>query len=583
MIEELDSETGEVRALHSLLDQPSSGSEIIPKLTSGACPEDESPPTSRIYGLVLLPTRELAIQVCRHLRILAEFIKPQVRIEAVVGGMSIQKQVRLLRRHPDIIVATPGRLWEFIQKEDPFVCTLRSMNILVVDEADRLVEKNHFEELHKLCQWLQSENSTDLDTNTTKKRKSRQTLVFSATLTFVHRGALKPGTGARKRKHQAVVRNEMTRDLKLGALRDLLGLSKRAKVFDLSTPDGLLVDQNSSSSVQDGGLAAPEGLSEVRLLCPDQPSKDARLFWFLAFGRFVPTDHQSTAETHRCLIFLNSKSGARRLAGVMRQLTLCEAFSVNGYPPPRYVNTLHAGMVQKQRLRALERFQADPNGVLISSDVASRGLDLAVMDGSESSDGVTWVVQFQVPPTAELYIHRRGRTARAHRTGTSLLFLCPDEVSQWRRIAASLKRVDSDLPDLAYQPSDVQLSACVQILDLAKRLDLTEHTANRRRATDSWFVQAAKKADIILDSDFEADDDLDEPPRKKQRNDQNKHRKKNRDSEQLRFQLKQLVAGCRKLFADKSRYQPSDVKSFTVGLRKKLKLLSRQSAEKKSP
>lgn len=135
-------------------------------------------------------------------------------------------------------------------------------------------------------------------------------------------------------------------------LREMFGLKKSAKVIDLSS------NHSTNQSASNPGLVCqstcPDSLSECRLLCPDQASKDIRLFWFIAFGRHLGS---SEYPNRRCLIFLNSKSGVRRLAGVLRQLLTSDAFLVSGYPSLQYVNVLHADMIQKQRLRALERFQ----------------------------------------------------------------------------------------------------------------------------------------------------------------------------------------------------------------------------------
>lgn len=145
------------------------------------------------------------------------------------------------------------------------------------------------------------------------------------------------------------------------ALRNLFGLSPRAKVFDLSSKTIPSNDPESDAlvEVQDnpGSVAPPDGLHEYRFLCTDQPSKDMRLFWFLAFGRHQAVVEGRSPANQRCLIFINSKSGVRRLAGVMRQLMQGNTFGVSGHPQPRSVNVLHADMLQKHRLRALERFQ----------------------------------------------------------------------------------------------------------------------------------------------------------------------------------------------------------------------------------
>ncbi|KAK4468461.1 hypothetical protein MN116_007665, partial [Schistosoma mekongi] len=516
-IEELDVDTGEVRAVHSLDSPVKADIKTLPSVKPCLALNSNG---SRVYGLVLVPTRELAIQVSQHIRALTRYVDC-IRIETIVGGISVDKQLRLLQRCPDILVATPGRLWHFIQQGEPHVLTLHNVNVVVVDEADRMTEANHFEDLRAIFDWLYSGSSTSnkgeeteniphLEDKSKHKRKyklvensenshmikvQRQTLIFSATLTFVHNGALKPGTGSINHKLLLNNKSIMTKKLKLAALREIFGLKKSAKIIDLSSnhPINPLAPNNSPLHQS----TCPDGLSETRLLCPNQPCKDIRLFWFIAFGRHFASKHSN----QRCLIFLNSKSGVRRLAGVLRQLISSGAFLVSGYPSPQYINVLHADMIQKQRLRSLERFQADPNGILLASDVAARGLDLASSDIVNETTGISWVIHFDVPRTAELYIHRSGRTARANRQGTSLLFLSPNEIVLWHRIAVSLQRTNPELNDFSIQPTNIQLTVCEQIVNLAKHIDVEEHRNFRKIANDNWFTKAAKDANILLDDD----------------------------------------------------------------------------------
>ncbi|CAH8596970.1 unnamed protein product [Schistosoma intercalatum] len=565
VIEELDVNTGEIRAVHSLGDPVTADPETLPITKSPVCFEPNSK-RNRVYGLVLVPTRELAIQVTQHIRALMRYVDC-IRIETIVGGISVDKQLRLLRRCPDILVATPGRLWHFIQQGDPHVLTLHNVNVVVVDEADRMIEANHFDDLRSIFNWLHSssnsnnegkeedqETTTNIQThlkktlNLKRKHKSvevsdnstdmmkvqRQTLIFSATLTFVHSGALKPGTGSKNHKLLPNNKNTMTKKIKLAVLREMFGLRKSAKVIDLSS------NNSTNQSASNPGLVCqstcPDGLSECRLLCPDQASKDIRLFWFIAFGRHLGS---SEYPNRRCLIFLNSKSGVRRLAGVLRQLLSSDAFLVSGYPSLQYVNVLHADMIQKQRLRALERFQADPNGILLASDVAARGLDLASSDSIVEKNGVSWVIHFDVPRTAELYIHRSGRTARANRQGTSLLFISPNEIMFWRRIAVSLQRTNLELDDFIIQPTTIQLNISEQIVKLAKQIDIQEHRNSRQLANDNWFTKAAKDANILLDDD---DDDNNKVGDDEDNSGKRNSSKKKLDSTKiLKSELRQLI------------------------------------------
>ena len=123
------------------------------------------------FSLILVPTRELALQIRDHLQTLLKYTKFQRTIQAVVGGMAKEKQERLLLHAPKVLIATPGRLQELINEDIAYGDTtltsaLKRMDIFVLDEADRLLESGHFKDLDKILSIV----------------KQKQTFLFSATL-----------------------------------------------------------------------------------------------------------------------------------------------------------------------------------------------------------------------------------------------------------------------------------------------------------------------------------------------------------------------------------------------------------------
>jgi superfamily II DNA/RNA helicase len=100
---------------------------------------------SKLRALVLCPTRELAMQVAAHMTAIAKPLG--VRVVSIVGGVSAQKQERLLSYRPPVLVATPGRLWDVMRRGGPHVSDLTGLAFLVLDEADRMVKQGHYEEL----------------------------------------------------------------------------------------------------------------------------------------------------------------------------------------------------------------------------------------------------------------------------------------------------------------------------------------------------------------------------------------------------------------------------------------------------
>uniref|UniRef100_A0A0P6K918 ATP-dependent RNA helicase n=1 Tax=Heterocephalus glaber TaxID=10181 RepID=A0A0P6K918_HETGA len=270
-------------------------------------------PKRPLLGLVLTPTRELAVQVKQHIDAVAKFTG--IKTAILVGGMSTQKQQRMLNRHPEIVIATPGRLWELVKEKHSHLSNLRQLRCLVVDEADRMVEKGHFAELSQLLEMLSD----------SQYNPKRQTLVFSATLTLVHQAPAR----LLHKKHV----KKMDKTAKLDLLMQKIGMRGKPKVIDLTRNEGTV-----------------ETLTETKIHC-ETDEKDLYLYYFLM------------QYPGRSLVFANSISCIKRLSGLLKVLDIMPL-------------TLHACMHQKQRLRNLEQFARLEDCVLLATDVAARGLDI---------------------------------------------------------------------------------------------------------------------------------------------------------------------------------------------------------------
>ncbi|XP_010122502.1 PREDICTED: ATP-dependent RNA helicase DDX24, partial [Chlamydotis macqueenii] len=246
-----------------------------------------------LLGLVLTPTRELAVQVKHHIDAVAKFTG--IKTAILVGGMAAQKQERVLNQKPEIVIATPGRLWELIKERHPHLSNLRQLRCLVIDEADRMVEKGHFLELSQLLEVL----------NDSQYNPKRQTFVFSATLTLVHQTP----TRVLQKKNA----KKMDKKTKLELLMEKVGIKGKPKVIDLTRKE-----------------ATVETLTETRIHC-NTDEKDYYLYYFLL------------QYPGRSMVFANSIDCVKRLSSLLTILN-CD-------PLP-----LHANMHQKQRLKNLERF-----------------------------------------------------------------------------------------------------------------------------------------------------------------------------------------------------------------------------------
>lgn len=282
--------------------------------------------------LVLAPTRELALQIAESFKSYARFM--DCTVETVFGGVKIGRQVRALQKGPHIVVATPGRLLDLVQQE---AVNLSSIDILVLDEADQMLDMGFIHDLRKIIATLPTE---------------RQTLLFSATMP--------------------------------AQIVDLSAKFLKGPVHVSVTPQSTTAER-----VNQGVLHVPSG-DKLRVL----------------------TKLLEDADIDRALVFTRTKYGADK---VVRKLIAC------GIP----AEAIHGNKSQSQRVRTLDAFRDGRCRVLIATDIAARGIDV---------EGVSHVINFEMPNVAEQYVHRIGRTARAGASGLAISLVAEDELYYLREI-----------------------------------------------------------------------------------------------------------------------------------------------------
>ncbi|EEP76408.1 conserved hypothetical protein [Uncinocarpus reesii 1704] len=440
----------------------------------GRYPTGQAPASSNEDGtsgkapiaLILSPTRELAHQLNKHLTdLISNAPHTSARIASVTGGLSIYKQQRLLA-DADIIIATPGRLWEVIGSMPGFLTKLKRIKFLVIDEADRLLSEGHFKEAEEIVNALDRVEKTEegyeegsepgSPEEEEEEQRQRQTLVFSATF---HKGLQQKLSGKiRYRNDDLLDKKESMEYL----LRKLNFREERPKFIDVNPISQMA-----------------ENLKEGLVQCAPM-DKDLFLYSLLLYH-----------PKHRTLIFTNSISAVRRITQFLQNLSL-PAFA------------LHSSMAQKARLRSVERFSApssDPSSILVATDVAARGLDIK---------GIDLIVHYHVPRTADTYVHRSGRTARASASGKSILICAPDETTGVARLVAKLH---SNTKNANEEPKRKKVS--LQSIDLDRRIidrlrprvtlakQITESVLAKEKLSseDDWLRSAAEDLGVDYDSD----------------------------------------------------------------------------------
>jgi len=283
-----------------------------------------------IFALILTPTRELAFQIADQFRVFGKSINLKDTI--VVGGMDMVQQAGDLNKKPHIVIATPGRLAALMSVDADF--TFKNIQFLVLDEADRLLESSFEDDLKFIFSNIS---------------KSRQTLLFSATLT------------------------DTMEQLRLVTKKDHFCYEVKSQV------------------------ATVQELDQRFLLIPSQV-KDCYLIHLL----------QTFIENKSVIIFTHTCRSCHVLSFLLRKLGIkCAA--------------LHSLLSQRERLASLARFKTEVVKILIATDVASRGLDIPLVE---------LVVNYNVPGSSKDYIHRVGRTARAGRGGMSLTLMTQYDIER---------------------------------------------------------------------------------------------------------------------------------------------------------
>jgi len=311
---------------------------ILQRLLQHANPS-ASPARHPVRALILAPTRELADQIFVNVRDYARHT--HLRSAVVFGGVDIAPQIAALRQGCEVLIATPGRLLDHLGQR---TVTLAQAEILVLDEADRMLDMGFLPDIQRIINALP---------------QRRQNLMFSATF---------------------------SEDIR-----------KLASSF-LQRPISIEVARRN---------AAADTVEQVVYRVPDVDSKRA------AVAQLVRERAIS-----QVIVFTNTKIGASRLARQLERDGLI-------------ASAIHGDKSQQERLATLEGFKKGEVSVLVATDVAARGLDIAELPA---------VINYDLPYSPEDYVHRIGRTGRAGASGLALSLMTGNDERLHQDIEKLLKR-----------------------------------------------------------------------------------------------------------------------------------------------
>ncbi|MFY1027758.1 ATP-dependent RNA helicase SrmB [Actinobacillus seminis] len=273
--------------------------------------------------LVLTPTRELAMQVAQQTKDLAQFTS--LKIATITGGVAYQNHGEIFNHNQDIVVATPGRLLQYI-KEENFDC--RAVEILIFDEADRMLQMGFGQDAEKIA---------------AETRWRKQTFLFSATL-----------------------EGELLTDFAARLLNDPLEIDAEPS-------------RRERKKIQQWYYHADSQEHKIKLL-----------------ARFIEQE-----QVTRGIVFVRRREDVRKLSETLRKRGIRSTY-------------LEGEMAQTQRNNAIDKLKNGVVTVLAATDVAARGIDI---------EDVSHVMNFDLPYSADTYLHRIGRTARAGKKGAAVSFV----------------------------------------------------------------------------------------------------------------------------------------------------------------
>lgn len=291
-----------------------------------------------VQTLILCPTRELAVQVTEELRRLAKYLKG-LKIETVYGGDSIERQIRALKAGVHIVVGTPGRVMDHMERR---TLKLDKVTYVVLDEADEMLDMGFREDIENILQDVPED---------------RQTVLFSATMS-------KPIMAITQKFQENPVLVKVTK-------KEVTNENIEQVCFEVKQR------------------------AKVEVMC--------RLLD--AYG------------LKQVIVFCNTK---RKVDEIVEDL------AIRGYA----IEGLHGDLRQAQRTNVMSKFKAGTTAILVATDVAARGIDVA---------GVDAVINFDLPLDEEYYVHRIGRTGRAGLTGKALTLVGKDEKFRLRQIEGYTK------------------------------------------------------------------------------------------------------------------------------------------------
>ena len=341
-----------------------------------------------LYAIILEPTRELVLQVEEKLKLFSTGFN--LRMCSIIGGEDFTTQLNELDKIPHIIIATPGRLVSFL--ENNYIKLVQNLRYFVMDEFDQLLDETIKPDIDKIITYLPDE---------------RITLFFSATI-MQTKEELKKYIGKNNKDEIYYYNNNTDEKLEDIVKKDDSGEKEKEKDLNVNKKNKKIIPLKIKNRIN-------EDVSLKYILVP-QKLKEHYLLYLLR-NRYKETN---------TLIFVNHVKQCDFL------YNLCKLFEIK-------VSHLHSKMTQKNRREDLQKFKGSLTNILISTDLASRGLDIKQCD---------LVINFDIPLSSLTFIHRAGRTGRIGNKGLCISFVSQYDVEVLNGIEDDLNADFKEIEDI---------------------------------------------------------------------------------------------------------------------------------------
>ena len=526
-------------------------------------------------ALIIVPTRELSIQVKKHLdKILIDNSTQKslykIKVLNLLGGMAIEKQKRELSRNPEILISTPGRLWELIEREESEILErINKLKFFVIDEADRMTETGHFKELKNIIDYIYSriEIKEDEQKENAKEKISKIGEGYNPDEDLKENEFIAKKLGVDLSNIETVdpiqlmKENSKFEDINIDEEeeedKNVLNLKKirqekkklAEEKIEYTTKVGMRTILCSATIDQIHKQQPPskKGKNKKQKISTEEEHfqnliKNLKFYNKLIYLKLKGSTNLLSSESdkgqldesepsilpsklyldcYKCdastkdyyLYYLLRENQNKKIIIFTNSISHTKKlFSIFSYFSEFKCTCLHSKMLQSARLKNLERFSSNETPILFCTDIGARGLDVPSVD---------LVIHYHIPQKSETFIHRSGRTARANTEGQVSSLISEKELGLYKKIMIDLQYKEFSMKTLSVN----QLEKIKSLFEYAKQIERESFQLKKANREKQWYQKTAEQCEMFYDNEEDREDEIEDKEAKMNEKLLNKKRK----------------------------------------------------------